>query len=88
MIQVNIATYEFQKGFFAYACPAIYKYAPIKTICCSHLPEAPAEISDDQMRYTRKTIMILFGESSTCATMVSSVHCYPSLRHVKGALDV
>lgn len=32
--------------------------------------------------------MILFVESSAYFTTVRSVHCYPSLRGVKGALDV
>ena len=68
MMQVNIANYEFQKGFFDYARPAIYNYAPIKATGCCHLPEAPAEILDDQMRYARNSIMILFVESSACAT--------------------
>ena len=87
-MQVNIATYEFQKGFFAYVRPAIYNYTPNKAICCSHLPEAPAEVPDNQMRYARNTIMIPFVKSSACAKTVRSVRCYPSLRLVNGALDV
>lgn len=88
VMQADIATCEFQKGFFDCARPAICKYTPIKAIRCPHLPEAPAEIPDKQMRHARSTIMILFVESSACATMVRSVRCYPSLRPFNGVLGV
>ena len=88
MTQMNIETYEFQRVYLPTPLLLYIIVLQLRQYACSHLPEAPAEIPDDQMCYARDTIMIPSIGSSACAMIIRAVCCHPSLRLVNAALDV